>query len=202
MKFSKKLEISVLIGVIFSILLNISSFSADCDSIRNKVLRMHVIANSDSIQDQNLKLKVRDAVLYKGKELFDGSITADEVEEKIKPHINELREAAISIVRNEGFDYDVEICVQKDYFKTRIYDNSVTLPAGYYSAVKVIIGEGKGKNWWCVMFPPMCLPGSNADASVADVLNRTEKDIVNNGKKYKFKFKIVEIYEEILKKYK
>lgn len=202
MKLLKKLEISVILGLIFSLLLSISSFSADCNNIRNKILRMHVIANSDSIEDQNLKLKVRDAVLSKGKELFDGSITADEAEEKIKPHINELRDVALTVVRNEGYDYDIEIRVQEDFFKTRVYDNSVTLPAGYYTAVKVIIGEGKGENWWCVMFPPMCLPASNSDINIDTVLNSTEKDIVNNGKKYEFKFKIIEIYEEYIKKYK
>ena len=202
MKLSRKIEISIILGLIFSFLLSISSFSAECNSIRNKILRMHVIANSDSIEDQNLKLKVRDAVLSKGKELFDGSITADEAEEKIKPYINELRDVAVEVVRNEGYEYNVEISVQEDFFKTRVYDNSVTLPAGYYKAVKVVIGKGEGKNWWCVMFPPMCLPATNSDVNVDIVLNKNEKNIVNNGKKYEFKFKIIEIYEEFIKKYK
>ena len=202
MKLLKKLEISIILGLIFSFLLSISSFSADCNNIRNKILRMHVIANSDSIEDQNLKLKVRDAVLSKGKELFDGSITADEAEDKIKPHINELRDVALTAVRDEGYDYDIEIRVQEDFFKTRVYDNSVTLPAGYYTAVKVIIGEGKGKNWWCVMFPPMCLPAANAECEIDDVLSSEETNIVSNGNKYKLKFKIIEIYEEFIKKYK
>jgi stage II sporulation protein R len=202
MKLLKKLEISIILGLIFSFLLSISSFSADCNNIRNKILRMHVIANSDSIEDQNLKLKVRDAVLSKGKELFDGSITADEAEDKIKPHINELRDVALTAVRDEGYDYDIEIRVQEDFFKTRVYDNSVTLPAGYYTAVKVIIGEGKGKNWWCVMFPPMCLPAANAECEIDDVLSSEETNIVSNGNKYKLKFKIIEIYEEYVKKYK
>jgi stage II sporulation protein R len=163
---------------------------------------MHVIANSDSKIDQNLKLKVRDAVLLKGKEVFDGSITADEAEEKIQPHIDELKNAAKSVINNEGFDYDVNITIQRDYFNTRVYDESVTLPAGYYTAVKVIIGEGKGKNWWCVMFPPMCLPAVNGDCKIDDVLNDKEYHIVKNGTRYKLKFKIIEIYEEFFKKYK
>ena len=200
MKLSKKIEISIVLGLMFSFLLSISSFSAECNSIRNKILRMHVIANSDSIEDQDLKLKVRDAVLLKGKEIFDGSITAEDAEEKIKPQIADLKETALSVIKNEGFDYDVNITVQKDYFKTRTYDNAVTLPAGYYTAVKVIIGEGNGKNWWCVMFPPMCLPAANAECKIDDVLNSEETDIVTNGNKYKLKFKIVEIYEDFIKK--
>ena len=197
-----RIEISLAIAFVLCCIMNITAFSNQCDGIRDKMLRMHVIANSDSVEDQELKLKVRDAVLLKGKELFDGSITADEAEEKIKPHINDLKESALQVIKNEGYNYDVNITVQKDFFNTRTYDNSVTLPAGYYTAVKVIIGEGKGQNWWCVMFPPMCLPAVNAECEMDDVLNSHETNIVSNGNKYKLKFKIIEIYEEFIKKYK
>ena len=197
-----RIEISILIAVLIVNVFSFVGFSKQCDEIRNKVLRMHVIANSDSVEDQNLKLKVRDAVLLKGREIFDGSITSDEAEEKIKPHINELKDAALSVIKNEGYDYEVDITVQKDYFKTRTYDDSVTLPAGYYTAVKVVIGEGDGQNWWCVMFPPMCLPAASAECTIDDVLNSQETKIVNNGERYRFRFKIIEIYEELIKKYK
>lgn len=197
-----RIEFSVAIALAICCILNITAFSNQCDEIRDKMLRMHVVANSDSVEDQNLKLKVRDAVLLKGKEIFDGSVTTEEAEEKIKPQIADLEKTALSVIKNEGFDYDVNITVQKDYFKTRTYDNSVTLPAGYYTAVKVIIGEGNGKNWWCVMFPPMCLPAANAECEIDDVLNSEETNIVSNGNKYKLKFKIIEIYEEFIKKYK
>ncbi len=202
MKTITKVELSILIGLMICFAFNISSFSNKCDNIREKMLRMHVIANSDSIEDQELKLKVRDAVLEKGKEIFDGSVTADEAEEKITPYIDLLEKTAQEVIFDEGFDYDVNVTVQNEYFKTRTYDNSVTLPAGYYNAVKVIIGEGEGKNWWCVMFPPLCLPAANAECEISDVLNNDENKIVSNGKKYKFKFKIVEIYEEFVKIYK
>ena len=114
----------------------------------------------------------------------------------------QTKETALSVIKNEGYDYDVNITVQKDYFKTITYDDTVTLPAGYYTAVKVIIGEGNGKNWWCVMFPPMCLPAANAECNIEDVLSVEENNIVSNGHKYKLKFKILEICEEIIKKYK
>ncbi len=197
-----KVEASVAIALVFCFIVNITVFSNQCDNIREKMLRMHVIANSDSKEDQKLKLKVRDAVLEKGKEIFDGSITADEAEEKIRPYINDLRQSALSVIKDEGFDYDVTITVQEDFFETRTYDNSVTLPAGYYTAVKVIIGEGAGKNWWCVMFPPMCLPAADAECKISDVLSSDENDLVNNGEKYKFKFKIIEICEELIKNFK
>lgn len=197
-----KIEASVLAALLICFVLNISSFSEECRNIRSKMLRMHVIANSDSDIDQELKLKVRDAVLAEGKEIFDGSVTADDAKSKILPETERLRKAALTVIENEGFSYDVKITVGNEYFNTRTYDNSVTLPAGYYTAVKVIIGEGKGHNWWCVMFPPMCLPAASKECEISDVLEKEEVQIVEGGSKYKFKFKIVEIYEKISEKLK
>lgn len=194
-----KIEASILVALIICCALNITAFSEQCDSIRDKMLRMHVIANSDSEADQALKIKVRDAVLAEGKEIFDGSITADQAEEKILPHIELLKNTALDVIKDEGYNYDVQITVQKEYFATRTYENSVTLPAGYYTAVKVIIGEGAGQNWWCVMFPPMCLPAADAECEISDVLTEDETDIVKNADKYEFKFKIVEILQKLLK---
>lgn len=197
-----KIEASLLAALLICFVLNISSFSEECRNIRSKMLRMHVIANSDSEEDQELKLKVRDAVLAEGKEIFDGSVTADDAKSKILPETERLRKAALSVIENEGFSYDVKITVGNEYFNTRTYDNSITLPAGYYTAVKVIIGEGKGHNWWCVMFPPMCLPAASKECEISDVLEKDEVQIVEGGSKYKFKFKIVEIYEKISEKLK
>ena len=197
-----KIEASVLAALLICFVLNISSFSEECRNIRSKMLRMHVIANSDSDIDQELKLKVRDAVLAEGKEIFDGSVTADDAKSKILPETERLRKAALRVIENEGFSYDVKITVGNEYFNTRTYDNSVTLPAGYYTAVKVIIVEGKGHNWWCVMFPPMCLPAASKECEISDVLEKEEVQIVEGGSKYKFKFKIVEIYEKISEKLK
>ena len=195
-----RIEISVLIALVLCCVINVNAFSKQCDSIREKMLRMHVIANSDSVEDQELKLKVRDAVLKEGKELFDGTITSKDAERILVPHIKELEDVALETIKKEGFDYKVKITVGEEYFKTRTYDNSVTLPAGYYTAVKVVIGEGQGQNWWCVMFPPMCLPAANAECELSDVLNSDETDIVTNSEKYKFKFKIVEILEDLMKR--
>lgn len=195
-----RVEAAILVALVICCALNITAFSKQCDSIRDKMLRMHVIANSDSEADQALKLKVRDAVLNAGKEIFDGSVTAHEAEEKILPHIDALRQTALNVIKNEGYDYDVQITVQKEYFATRTYENRVTLPAGYYTAVKVIIGEGAGQNWWCVMFPPMCLPAADAECEISDVLTQEETEIVTGTEKYEFKFKIVEFFESLLKK--
>lgn len=193
-----KIEASVLVAIVICCVLNINTFSKQCDSIRGKMLRMHVIANSDSSYDQELKLKVRDAVLLEGEELFDGSITAADAVKRIAPHIERLEKAAYDVIESNGYDYNVNITVEKEYFKTRVYDSSVTLPAGYYTAIKVVIGEGEGQNWWCVMFPPMCLPGATDDCDLEKYLENDEIDVVTGNEKYKIKFKIVEILEELL----
>ena len=195
-----KIQLSVALSLTLCFIGSISAFSNQCDGIRDKMLRMHVIANSDSKEDQELKLKVRDAVLNEGEELFDGTLTADDAEEKIIPNIDRLESAALNTIIEEGFDYPVKVTVVNEYFKTRVYENSVTLPAGNYTAVKVVIGEGNGKNWWCVMFPPMCLPSASEETQLNDVLNENEIQIVRDSKKYSFKFKFLEICKELIKK--
>lgn len=192
-----KIEASILASIIICCVFNITAFSGQCDSIRNKMLRMHVIANSDTLEDQQLKLKVRDAVLSAGKEIFDGSITSQEAITKITPYIDKLETVALEVIKNNGFNYDVKITVAEEYFKTRVYENNITLPAGYYTAIKVVIGDGAGQNWWCVMFPPMCLPTATEECTISDYLTTEETDLVTNSDKYKFKFKIIELFEEI-----
>lgn len=198
----QKIEISVFCGLMVAILLSVTSFGASCGNIREQVLRMHVIANSDTAEDQALKLKVRDAVLETGKTLFDGSMTAADAELVLDSEKAELQKAAETVIRENGFDYGVRIEIGKDFFNTRTYDEKVTLPAGTYEAVRVIIGEGAGQNWWCVMFPPMCLPAAEAEADIEDVLSEQEAEIAQSNPKYEMRFKIVEIFEKIAEKVK
>lgn len=200
MKKTKIIELSLIIGMIVSVVLSVADFSNNCNNIRSKLLRMHVIANSDSQQDQQLKLKVRDAVLEAGKEYFDGSVDVSQAESILKPKTEELTAVAKKVIEENGFDYDVSINIGKASFLTREYDNGITLPAGEYEAVNVIIGEGKGHNWWCVMFPPMCLPAAEEDVSIEDVLTDDELKIVKSDTKYEPRFKIIELFEKIMGK--
>ena len=158
---------------------------------------MHVIANSDSDEDQALKLKVRDAVLERGSELFDGTMTADEARERLEPKKDELVEAAREVIVSEGFDYPVTVEVVDEYFATRCY-GALTMPAGKYTAIKVVIGEGEGKNWWCVMFPPLCLPAAEGENStdIDAFLDDGEVKVVRSSEKYEPRFKIVELIEK------
>lgn len=179
---------------------SVGAFAYNCSRVRSDVLRMHVIANSDCSADQQLKLMVRDAVLERGAQLFDGTVTADEARRKIEPHKADLEAAAQEVIERAGYDYPVSVNVVNEYFATRCY-GSLTMPAGRYTAVKVVIGEGAGRNWWCVMFPPLCLPaaqdrGGNLDAFFDD----GELKVVESSGRYEPRFKIVEIIEKLKEK--
>ena len=196
MSFIKKIKISVSLAIVISIVFSIISFAKTSDEIRNEVLRIHVIANSDSEFDQSLKLKVRDAVLTEGADIFDGSVNVENAVEKITPNIDRLERAANEVIAENGVDYKAVVSLEKTYFGTRTYED-VTLPAGKYLAVKVVIGSGEGKNWWCVMFPPMCIPAAADREELSDVLSSDGEKLVMKNPKYEPRFKIIEVYEKI-----
>ncbi len=194
MKKFKLFELSLLAGFLIAVIFSITSFAETCEEVRGDVLRLHVLANSDSYEDQQLKLKVRDALLNAGKNIFDGSVTRKNAEEKIKEEKEFLVRTAEKVIEENGFDYDVQITVTEEFFTTRTYEN-VTLPAGKYMAMRVLIGESRGKNWWCVMFPPLCIPAAQPDINL--FFTEDEVKLVESDPKYEMRFKIVEIYESI-----
>lgn len=195
MKLSRKIAVSVALGVVLSLVVSIGGFAVTCDNIRREVLRLHVIAASDSEADQQLKLKVRDGVLTAGAEIFDGSVNVSNAVRKLTPELERIEHTAENIVKENGFDYDVKVTLSREFFATRTYEN-VTLPAGKYLAVKVVIDEGQGKNWWCVMFPTLCLPAAVVKTEIDDVLNEKEAKLVSRNPKFEPRFKIVEIIEK------
>lgn len=196
MNFYKKIRFSICCAVIISVIFSVISFAKTSDKIRNEVLRLHVIANSDSDFDQSLKLKVRDAVLKESPEIFDGSVNIENAIKKIKPELKTIKKNAEKIIEENGYDYNVRVTISREYFTTRTYE-TVTLPAGKYLALRIVIGEGEGHNWWCVMFPPMCLPAASKEKEIGSVLNENEVKLVCKNPKYEIRFKIVEIYEEM-----
>ncbi len=196
----RSLEISVLCAFVICAAFSMTAFVRSCEVINESVLRMHVIANSDSEEDQALKLKVRDAVLQAGADIFDGSVTAEEAERKITPRIDELTRVARETIAAEGFDYEVKVTVTLEYFNTRTYEDRITLPAGMYHAVKVVIGAGEGHNWWCVMFPPLCLPAAENRAEINAVLSGDEVKVVESSPEYEPRFKILEWFGQLKEK--
>lgn len=196
MSFSGKIRISIAIGIVTAVIFSICSFAKTSEEIRSDVLRLHVIANSDSSVDQNLKLRLRDYILEEGEDIFDGSVNVENAVKKIEPNLAELEKSAETFVKNAGFDYDVKITLSNEYFTTRTYE-SVTLPAGKYLALRVVIGSGEGHNWWCVMFPPMCVPAADKKDEIENVFTDKEIKLVESKPKYEPRFKVVEIYEQI-----
>lgn len=196
MSLSKKIKISIAVGLTVAIIFSICSFAKTSEEIRSDVLRLHVIANSDSSVDQNLKLRLRDYILQEGKDIFDGSVNVNNAVAKLEPRIGELEESANEFIKNSGFDYSVKITLSNEYFTTRTYE-TVTLPAGKYLALRVVIGSGEGHNWWCVMFPPMCVPAADKKDEIENVFSEKEIKLVESKPKYEPRFKVIEIYEEI-----
>lgn len=195
----KAIDIAVFMTLIICIVATIS-FENDCKGIREEVLRLHVIANSDEDYDQELKLKVRDALLQSGESIFSGSEDIISAESKIADKQDVLRYTAEETIYNLGFDYDVKIEIARSYFPTKTY-GELTLPAGYYKAVRVIIGQGKGKNWWCIMFPPLCLPAAtDREDIIRDFLSEKEMQIVTSDPKFEVRFWVVEKYYELKNK--
>ncbi len=192
----KMLSKSIICGFLITLLLGLCGFSGRCDVIRSSVLRLHILANSDSESDQNLKLLVRDAIQNEAGYIFD---EANNIEDATRIAVEE-KERFLSIARRviaeQGYDYPVDLVVTQEYFETRTYDE-VTLPAGTYTAVKILIGEGAGKNWWCVLFPCMCLPAAQESAVLSKVLDNEEVKVAQSNPKYEVRFKVVEWFQSI-----
>lgn len=187
----KILEISVLIAMLATIIISVGNFDENCMNIEDEVFRLHVIANSDNDADQKVKLKVRDAILKESQELFEGKATKKQAEEIVQSNLSHFRDIAEKTLRKNGFDNNVSVEIGKSRFPTRTYGET-TLPAGEYDALRVIIGNGEGHNWWCVMFPPLCLPAAEKNANLSDVLSDEELDIVSRNPRFEMRFWIVE----------
>ena len=188
------------VSFVFLLCIQFLQFVTDCRDIRSDVLRLHVIANSDTDIDQDVKLKVRDAVLTKGAEIFDGSVNVKNAKEKLTPELEKLEKEAVSVLNENGLGYGAKVKLTDEYFPVREYEN-FTLPSGRYMSLTVTLGSGEGHNWWCVMFPPLCLPAAEDKESVYDaVFSQEETQIIENKQKYKIKFKILEWTDEIIEK--
>lgn len=174
-------------------------FTASAQTVKDDVVRLHILANSDSEIDQEVKLKVRDALLETNASILSDSVTKENAKEHFEKSKGILLKTTKETLKEKGFNYNVKITLQEEYFETRTYE-TLTFPAGQYTALEVVLGEGEGKNWWCVMFPPLCVPaadGLETNENTADYLTVSGEKIVNGGNKYIVKFKLLEIYEEL-----
>ncbi len=190
----KTIEKALLLGCILTVAITFSGFAGTCETLPNEVLRLHVLANSDSEEDQALKLAVRDRILQEGSAVMDGVSNKEDAIRAAQEAIPALEKAAQEEIREKGYSYPVSIAIEKVYFPTRQYGDT-TLPAGKYDALRVVIGSGEGHNWWCVLFPALCLPAAEDTPELSEVLTPGELDTVQGGEKYEVRFKLWEMYE-------
>lgn len=190
--FIKAICIAFVLSVIFSMI----PFQAQCKSISQEVFRLHILANSDSKEDQDLKIKVRDRVLRYTEALFQNAESKQQAENLISDNLQKINFAAQSVVKESGFDYKVSTQITNMYFSTRYYRN-YTLPSGMYDALRITIGSGNGHNWWCVMYPSICVSSQpEGEQRAKQVFDESEYDIVTN-EKYEYKFFVVELFQNL-----
>ena len=204
MRTLKRLSLIIFLLLTFIIVSAISYVSAVSTNISKSVFRLHVIANSDSEEDQNLKYIVRDNLINYMNSLTNNITSKDKAIEIAKEHKQDFYDIAKKTIEENGYDYDVNIEIGNSYFPTKYYGD-ITFPAGYYDALKVEIGNAKGQNWWCVMFPPLCF----VDMSTGIVPNESKETIRKNlpeeeyalisdtsSKSINFKFKLIELFNK------
>lgn len=166
-------------------------------ALSGDVLRLHVLANSDSDADQALKLAVRDRVLAEAGARLSGAAGREDAEAVLAASLEELAQAGAETVAEAGYSYPVTVSLETAWFPTKEYDG-FALPAGEYRALRVLIGEGKGHNWWCVVFPPLCLGAVSEPAQTAmEALPNSERALITgDGEGYVLKFKLLELWNE------
>ncbi|EES92398.1 MULTISPECIES: stage II sporulation protein R [Clostridium] len=208
----KVLAVMVSLMILCGSILVVSYIKADASqkSIANKLIRFHVIANSDSTEDQALKLKVRDEILEYISPKLKNSKSIEESRQIIKENSEVINAIAKKTIQKNGYTYTVKTELSHENFPVKTYGD-ITLPQGYYEAYRVIIGNGKGHNWWCVMFPPLCFTDitkgevelQKTDEMMKKTLTKEEYKLVNNkceeNNEIIFKFKIIEKLKKIYK---
>ena len=195
----KHWEMALILGVLAAAILG-SWLGWEQQALAERVIRLHVIANSDSQEDQELKLAVRDRVLAQVQELYPEGAGLEEVKEALEGHLNLLAAAGRQAVEEAGRDQPVTAQLTDCWFPTKEYEG-FALPAGSYTALRVTIGEGEGQNWWCVAFPPLCLGAASQtveEAAQAGYFSQEQRGLItgeNEG--YVLKFKGLELLGEL-----
>lgn len=191
----KKLEFILLI-VLAVILISGAYLEKDFEQLSDSVLRFRVVANSDSEEDQEIKLAVKDEIFEMASELCGFAQNRPDAEEILLAALPELKENAEKILEENGFSYGAEVFLEPEIFPTREYDG-FSMPAGEYLSLRVELGQAEGQNWWCVIFPPLCTAaatGSIEDAAEAGGFTQGQVDLVTGDEEgYIFKFRALEI---------
>ena len=203
--FIKRFFIVIILFSFFVFISALSYVNAVSENIANSVFRLHVIANSDSEEDQSLKYKVRDSILEYMNSISSDCSSKKEIIELAYEYQDEFYKIAKQVINENGYDYEVNIRIGNFEFPTKTYGD-ISLPAGNYDALRIEIGEAKGQNWWCVMFPPLCFvdvtSGVVPDESkeiMQENLDNEEYTLIsdNESTDIKFKFSLIEFFKGI-----
>lgn len=202
---NSKIGIIIILSLLLFLYTIVCAFTyveAVSSDISNSVFRLHVIANSDSKEDQDLKYKVRDNLLDYMNNLCNNCSSKEEAINIVSAHQEEFKHVALETIKNEGYSYNVNIEIGNFEFPTKQYGD-ISLPAGFYDALRVEIGEANGKNWWCVMFPSLCfvdvssgIVPEESKEELQNVLSDEEYSIISDNSSYeiKLKFKLLELF--------
>lgn len=204
MKILKKIIILIILLFIYVTFSAISYSKAICSNIYDSVLRLHVIANSDSLEDQNLKYLVRDNILNYMNSLTKDASSKEEIIKIVSDNLDKFQEIAQNTIYENGFNYTVSVEIGNFNFPTKSYGD-ISFPAGYYDALKIKIGEANGQNWWCVMFPPLCfidvssgiVPDSSKKTLETQLSQEEYRLISESNSETKLKFKIIEVLQNL-----
>ena len=207
MAFAKKLLICTIIILAVSIAAGLLPVHGESE-IYDTVVRLHVVANSDSEADQALKLKVRDAIIEVTGRAVEGCRTQDEAIAAINEVMGEIEQATREVIAREGYDYDIAVELGEEYYPTKTYE-SCAFPEGRYVSLRVLIGDAAGQNWWCCLFPPLCLSAStsesdedNEEAFISVGLSSEQYKVITETDKpqYRARFKILEVFSRVFGK--
>ena len=202
-----KIKRFLVLSFLLMLYISVSALSytnAVCTNIADSVFRLHVVANSDTDADQNLKYIVRDSIINYINEISKNASCKEEVIKIAQNNIENIEAIALKTIQDNGYNYSIKVSVGNFVFPSKQYGD-ITLPPGYYDALKIEIGEAKGQNWWCVMFPPLCFVDISSGI-VPDESKEIMKDNMNNEEfslisksdtEVKIKFKIVEVLQNL-----
>ncbi len=198
MIFHKKsaLIFSMLCAIIAVLMITMIGFTDSCTEMKENILRIRILANSDSTRDQQLKLGLRDEILNESQNLFEDAGSYEEARTLVNEGREGLLNVAKSYLKKAGAQYDVKLELKPEFFDTRDYGN-FTLPAGYYQTAVFTLGKGEGQNWWCVIYPEVCVGSCSERLNTA--VSEDAAEIAYSAKRYTVKFKTVEIIEKIKK---
>ena len=200
----KRLLLLLVLLFIYTFTCAFSYVNAVSSNIQDSVFRLHVIANSNSEEDQNLKYIVRDKVLEYINSISGNQSSKEEIIKLANEHIDKIQEIAENTIKENGYNYEVKLNIGNFAFPTKTYGD-ISFPAGYYDALKIEIGKAQGQNWWCVMFPPLCfvdvtsgIVPEESKEIIKENLSDEEYELVSeNNNEVRFKFKIVEMFQNI-----